>query len=1068
MPEGNNNFEILRASAGSGKTFRLVLTYLECALRYDDPRYFRRILALTFTNKAAHEMKSRVLEDLKKLVDCNSDKLDRLVERLNESPEEIRRRASLVQQAMLHNYSEISIMTIDKFINRLVKSFARDLAIEQDYRVELDSNSVVTDAVSRLLNKVGERENAQLTELLKRYTKQQVFEDKNAAVRDPLFSLGKNLMKESMKGVVNSLSEVSPEEFHEIGKSLTKEINASKDRLTLACENALSAIKKTGIPEEHFGSNGGIIPLIENMKKGVPKETGNKGLIQKLSDSRLMVLSKHQKDWESTLSEASFSSKMIEVRDAMLAMGQDYNEEVTQEAQEFKLKNSLRKRVGLLGTLSGLVKEVDQVQMDNNIRTFDAMHESIAEIVRNNPAPFIYERLGERYNHIFIDEFQDTSVTQWLNLLVLYDYAMSKNGKTLVVGDGKQAIYRFRNGDYKQLMDLPKVKVDNVGLSIEEAKRTLGREAFEDNLDDNWRTGKDIVEWNNRLFSELKKYIPEDLQKVYDGHQQNPRMDFDGSVYVDTFLGANKTIRTENYCDKVVERVKHYTNSGFDPGDITVLVSQNIEGSLISQSLLKAGFNPVTEESLQLGRHPGPLTVIAILKWIMRPKDYRQSAAIVQCLSALRSDTEHPIDESKVLEKCVYNKKFDTHAMLEELVPGLEIKSYATTPLVPLVGRICSSLGITENYPAYAEGMLELAREVGGSDDGGITALLNLWEKTGRNKSIITAKTRDSVQIMTVHKAKGLAFKIVIFMLDHKKFSDNTNHIPVSLGDQSIGDLTDVIFEPNDFKNTTVEGQKDAEMGRIMLDDINKVYVAMTRPEERLDLLVGLLKEEVKKDKISSVSEILYHSVCDLNEGVFETGWQTDGKNAELPRQTEQQKEISYTQPRGIVTGEDISQIVSKPPAESLSTSPGKLNPRELGSAVHGVLERISSIEDWPRVKLALMHSQAYDPNDRDIIIERVQTILDSEDLQPHFETSAHIETERTFIDSNGKTARPDRLTNTATQGWTVIDYKTTKHQHDKHVQQVLRYVKLISQIENSVTKGIIVYTDPFEIVKLN
>ena len=134
MPQGNDNFEILRASAGSGKTFRLVLTYLECALRYDDPRYFRRILALTFTNKAAYEMKSRVLEDLKKLVDGESDKLERLEQRLKESPEEIRRRALLVQQAMLHNYSEISIMTIDKFINRLVKS-VRDLAIEQDYRL---------------------------------------------------------------------------------------------------------------------------------------------------------------------------------------------------------------------------------------------------------------------------------------------------------------------------------------------------------------------------------------------------------------------------------------------------------------------------------------------------------------------------------------------------------------------------------------------------------------------------------------------------------------------------------------------------------------------------------------------------------------------------------------------------------------------------------------------------------------------------------------------------------------------------------------------------------------------
>lgn len=1064
MLEGNKNFEIVRASAGSGKTFKLVLTYLECALMYEDPKYFRRILALTFTNKAAYEMKSRVLEDLKSLVEGKSDKIEDLVKRLSLSESEITRRASLVQQAMLHNYSEISVMTIDKFINRLVKSFARDLAIEQDYRVELDSDSIVSEAVGQLLNKIGEKESVNLTKLLQKFTEQQVFEDKDASVREPLLNLGKNLMKESMKDVVKSLSEVDPEDLQQINKSIRKEIDVAKARLAKACRNAIHKLDALNIPPAEVGKKGGIRPSLVSMSSGDPKEKSNKTLFKMLEDSSFLVLKSFRSEREGELS--SIDSELSEVRNAMLAMTARDEDNISQEAKEFKLKKSLSKRIGLLGALSGLVKEVDQVQITNNVRTFDAMHESIAEIVRSNPAPYIYERLGERYNHIFIDEFQDTSVTQWLNLLVLYDHAMSKNGKTLVVGDSKQAIYRFRNGDYKQLMCLPDVDAIGEGESIEEAKRTLIREQNPIVLKENWRSGYDVVSWNNDLFEKFKSYIPKGMEKVYDNQIQIPKKDFPGSVYVDTFKGKSKAAREEFYCEKVVERVKAYKDQGFDYGDITVLVSQNNEGAKVAEKLLESEIKPMTEESLHLGRHPGPLAIISILKWILRPSDFRQSAAIVQCLAALRLETDNPINEGQILNEFVNDKVFDTEGMFNKLMPSLNIKTMSTAPLVPLIGHLCREMGITELYPAYAEGMIELAREVGGSDEGGIKAMLNLWDRTGKSRSVITAKTRDSVQIMTVHKAKGLAFKVVIFMLDNKRFNKSSNHIPVSLGEYSMGNLTDVIFAPNDFKDTVVEDQKEAEIGRIMLDDINKVYVALTRPVEKLDILIGLEKDddEIESQNPGSVSEILYCSVSDMTDGVLTPGYQTDTQ--EGPR-TEAQKDVQYTQPHQLFTGENIRQIVKSPPAESLATSPSRLNSRELGSAVHSTLERITKLSDWPRVKLALEHSYFYDAIDKATIIERVSTILDAPELQSHFADSTHIETERDFIDKDGNLARPDRLTMT-TSGWTVIDYKTQKSTIEKDKKQVLRYVEMISEIEKATAKGILVYTDPFEIVKLN
>ena len=182
----SGNFEIVRASAGSGKTFRLVLRYLECALRYDNPKYFGRILALTFTNKAAGEMKSRILSDLKKIVDGRSDKIKDLCSSLDLPESQLVSRAAVLHKEMLHRYSDIAVMTIDSFVNRLVRSFARDLAIEQDYRIEIDSNRVIEDAVSQLLDKVGTKGNESLTKLLEGFALQKVAEDEESGVRKPL------------------------------------------------------------------------------------------------------------------------------------------------------------------------------------------------------------------------------------------------------------------------------------------------------------------------------------------------------------------------------------------------------------------------------------------------------------------------------------------------------------------------------------------------------------------------------------------------------------------------------------------------------------------------------------------------------------------------------------------------------------------------------------------------------------------------------------------------------------------------------------------------------------------
>ena len=377
----------------------------------------------------------------------------------------------------------------------------------------------------------------------------------------------------------------------------------------------------------------------------------------------------------------------------------------TKEGKKYQLAKKLNKRIALMGTLAALYKEIEKVQVDNNIRTFHAMHERITEIVTRNHAPFIYERLGNRFNHIFMDEFQDTSVTQWHNLVVLFHHSLSNNHSTLVVGDGKQAIYRFRNGDYKQLLDLPYLQSDAEGEALKDAERAFIASENPGELIDNWRTGGEIVEWNNNLFTEIAKTIPPHLEKVYEGLKQNVKLDFNGGVHLQIALGKTTEDRREEHTKAIIERINAYLKEGFRLGDITILVRENKIGAMLAQELLKVGIKPMTEESLHLGRHPGPLAVVALIKWLIRPSDVRQSATLLQCTAALSVDVS-PINEAELLSKFIMEKEgrveIDTVRMLRHLFPNLQPVERSTGPLVGFIGHVCNELGLTENHSSYA------------------------------------------------------------------------------------------------------------------------------------------------------------------------------------------------------------------------------------------------------------------------------------------------------------------------------------------------------------------------------
>ena len=1076
MESSSKRFEVVRASAGSGKTYRLVLRYLECALCADDKRAFGKILALTFTNKAAAEMKERILEDLKLLADGGGDKLSELKKNLKLSEEVLITRAKALHREMLHRYSDVSVMTIDSFVNRLVRTFARDLALEQDFRIELNSDQVIDDAVTRLLERVGVKGNEAITELLEGFANLQIEEDKDYRVRRPLNELGIAAVKETMRKVVDSFKDISPEKFKEISIELKKTTSFAENLLKEKSMAALVKIDELSMEDSDF--SGGTVPKnLRSFSSGRIKElkvtirnhlTNPESMIKKNSPNDLVLKAQELGDY------------LMPVFLAAIEMLPE-----TDNGKRYLLAKKMGKRLDLMGTLSELHKEILKVQTENNIRTFDSMHNMISQIVRNNPAPFIYERLGNRYAHIFMDEFQDTSITQWQNLVVLYDHAVSSDNKTLVVGDSKQAIYRWRNGDYKQLLDLPDLQGNDLGMALEDAQTSLSNHYLNNKKDlrDNYRSGFEIVNWNNRLFNELTNHLPDNLKEVYAEQEQNPINEFPGAVNLELVIEPTVKERRTKHLEVIVSRLRDYVSQGFHPGDITILVRTNREGAMIAQELLKTEFKPMTEESLHLGRHPGPLAVVALVRWLLKPKDNRLGTTILQCISALSNNENNNrgkvVDEAYFLEKYVIIKQVEssrgnghktsignlnTQGMLRELFPDLKAIEKSSEPLVAFLGHVCAQMGITSIYPAYAEGVLELAREVSGSDESGLHGFLRLWDAKGKERSVITASTSDAVNIMTVHKAKGLAFKVTMVLLTIKDYTKFRGVIPVELNEDANMPLKHAMLENNDMVNTAVEDQRSAEVNRVILDSVNVAYVAFTRPVERLDIIIELNKEDFDRSKVKSVGELIVQSLEGINGGGVVCGKLTESDPGQALVSKDKIETINQITPYSLSTGETVNHLVTVPPSEGEEVIPDGLDALQLGSQIHKTLEKIINWDNWINVKNSLESSLRFSEKDRNKIIKRVQGVMDLDSAKMFFQPGIHVEVEVDFVDKSGKVLRPDRIVR-IDDIWHVIDYKTTQSGGVSHEKQVREYVSLLEEIEKSEVKGWIIYTDPTQLI---
>ena len=497
--------------------------------------------------------------------------------------------------------------------------------------------------------------------------------------------------------------------------------------------------------------------------------------------------------------------------------------------------------------------EIRAYKKENNIEQISAFNTKIHKVVTNQPSSFIYERLGERYNHYLIDEFQDTSLLQWQNILPLITDSLDY-GKSLVVGDGKQSIYRWRGGEVEQFFQLPKIYKGEELLFKKDWENKLNTHFNPNHLANNFRSRKHIIEFNNQFFENTKNLLSKNLIGIYNEQEQATDFAKDGGyVHIELF-GDKEHDFKELILEKMVAEInKLVTENNYAFKDVTILCNSRKSVALVAESLSAARIPVISNEGLLLHKSAKVNVMISLLKYLQNPKDAISKSVMTDYLfsTVLKGENLHTLNL-----KIKTEQEFKT--LLRQANIHLDSAKILQEPLYEMVEQLIRLFKLEEDV--YLGFFLDVVLAYAEKQGSSLTEFLIWWEDRKLKEAIVIPEGTNAVQVMTIHKSKGLAFNVVMipFNWEDRK---NTQDIWVDTSTHFNKDLPVALINGNknlEYSYFSTEYKKEKEMG--LLDSLNKLYVAMTRPKERLYIFSKFLPDKIPADfvKKGNLNSFLY------------------------------------------------------------------------------------------------------------------------------------------------------------------------------------------------------------------
>ena len=1028
----NEPFLVLKSSAGSGKTYALVRHFLFLSLKTEEAYAYSHILAITFTNAAASEMKERVMERLHeftfpKALEGKNELFNDIRQELDVSPMILQARARKTLSHMLHNYSRLSISTIDSFTHRIVRAFAKDLQIHPDFSIQMDTEKFLEQCVDACLDEVGE--DAELTTYLENYVLSNFEEEEDWNVRKGMIGISRQLVKEDARNILQLFENLHITEYDKIKKAFQNKIQELTQELYSRIDNVLEKIESNNLSnKDFFNSGSGTISYLRKIRGGKFEMPGS---------TLLKVL---EKGWGKP------KQAQVEALNPLLNETAEYVIDWVSgnKKHEFNRINKILPRIYTTGLLSKLNEVSERIKLEENLLLISDFHAIVSAVVQESTAPFIYERAGERYHHILIDEFQDTSEMQWKNFLPLFENAISQGNFNLVVGDGKQSIYRWRNGNVEQFVRLPKLfdgAPDTMQLILNNAYK-------EEVLNTNRRSGKAIIEFNNTLFGSLKEKLGT-LQDVYDEHEQKCSKDHPGYVEVQTLVLDKKDSSDLHMLNGIVEAIRECHADGYEWGDIAILTRKGkAESTKISEFILQQTDKiPLTTEDSFLVQNSSEVQLLmACINYFGKEtENFYRFNLIRRICDVFPDNFNYSEIISSYVEQLEKGKlRFKVNEFLDEHYPGLRDLVKSNVHPFECIQELIRFFQL--QFDVYLEFFENQLLQLSHRNGMGFSEMTDWWNENKSKLYIQSGEQQNAVRILTIHKSKGLQFPVVIFPKFDTKHPNQT--LWVSAPDVHPGFTKGLInFTPSKAPKEDDPEEIQIENNKILLDDMNLLYVALTRPEDRLYFLT----ESKPSSTNSALNTYLYEYFNTHHAGLNKFHFGEKVKHVKEEKQEE--KSIA------LLDGTRLNSV--QPDFRMRETKRKDLEGKEalvMGNHLHACLSTLNHFKSWEEsLSNYIFEHTELQPNEKELLSNQVKDTVMHASFNRIFKTEDEVLTEHDVQISVREVARPDRI-HLSSEYVEVYDFKTGAEM-DKHLQQVKNYMHALQSATGKPVRGYLAYT---------
>lgn len=1107
---------VYRASAGSGKTFTLAVEYISLLVK--DPENYQHILAVTFTNKATQEMKMRILSQLYGIANSlqsSQQYFNKVKEKTNMPDAVIRNNARAALTLLIHRYNNFRILTIDAFFQQVLRNLAHELGQTANLRVDLNNEEITEKAVDQMIESLEKGQ--PVLQWISTYINNSIEDDNGWNIIGKIKTFGTNIFKDFYKAHEANLKEQlsNADDFKVYETTLRKRRNDIRKTFNSKARSILNEIKNANldIPSNYrsglykYLTDSAIAPLTNKpLKAGVLKANESP---QNWTSSKCAKADKQQ-----------IQTLAAEVLSAQLSELIAYNNDNWNEFQSIQLTLS---HLSELRLLHAIADAVDNLTKDTNRFMLSNTQALLKELIADSDTPFIFERIGARLKHVMIDEFQDTSTIQWQNFQVLLANCMAQElSQNLIVGDIKQSVYRWRQGDWGIL--------NNIEKSFAHQKIRL------ETLDYNYRSEKRIIDFNNAFWEQCvantAKEVAQDdaekaeiVQKAYEDVAQKTHKTTENG-FVKISLYPSKSMK-EAVLEELIETIKELFSNGYggkNQSKIAILVRSKSNIQDIVNALLQSfgnEINIVSDEAFRLDASLSVNIIVSAMHLLTHPDDVLTRGKLVklynqEVLKKPLTDTDLlvSINESNNIDTKNIDKKerrkLATEQQMAKLNSQLPPEYVANRelllglPIVDLVDKLFMLFGLDqlEGQSSYICTLYDTLNDFLKDHTADIDDFINEWENSLSSKTIQSDEI-EGIRIMTIHKSKGLEFDNVIIPFcnwemekkgtlwcETKNKPAPYNKLPLLPIDFSRDKLIGTVFE-DDYKEEHFQN---------IVDNLNLLYVAFTRASKNL-FVFGLRQGKTTLDNIakgtppgnrSYAIELALRQVSEQLQGSSlsfpdDIGSEIHFEYGTLAPETHEKEHAVADNPFLIKPDKHIVSIATYPQAATFKQSNKSIefvkgedvDPSDrtryikIGNVLHQLFSTIYTTADIP-ARLNELEQQGIIYNDEITSAQlrtRIEDAITNPQVQEWFSKRWQLYNECTILEYNKDTNemeehRPDRVM-TDGKEFVVVDFKFGK-EREEYKKQVQQYMEILIRMGHKKVSGYLWYVVKNNVVEVN